>query len=369
MNERSVYRQKLLDAIRQEEQEYYLMEVCGTHTMAIAQSGIRELLPPNIHLLSGPGCPVCVTSQNDIDAVIYLVQNVPVTLVSFGDMMRVPGSVSSLQEERGRGADIRVAYSPLDALRWAREMPEQEVVFLGIGFETTAPTIAAVMEQARSENLKNFSLFSLHKFVPPALYQLFTDPDIRVDGLICPGHVAAVLGLAPFEQLAVSQKIGCVVTGFEGQDILEGILMLLRQIKNHDFHAENQYRRIVKDGGNAIARRLMDNVFITVPARWRGLGMIPDSGLTLRPEFKAWDARERFAIPELPEQPIPGCSCGEVLCGKISPVDCPLFAQACTPLQPIGPCMVSQEGACAAWYRFRPVPERKVKKTVDERLV
>ena len=353
MTEHSAYLQRLLEEISQEKREFYLMEVCGTHTMAIAQSGIRELLPPNIHLLSGPGCPVCVTAQADIDAVIHLVRNYELTMVSFGDMMRVPGSTSSLQEERGRGADLRIAYSPLDALRLAREMPERQIVFLGIGFETTAPTIAAVMEQARAEGLKNFSLFSLHKTVPPALEVLFDDPAVRVDGLICPGHVAAVTGLAPFDLLARERAKACAITGFETQDILEGILLLLRQIQSGRYQAENQYRRVVREQGNPVAINLMKSVFTEQSSLWRGLGPIPASGLELRPELSAWDAKKRFDIPDFPDQPIKGCSCGEILCGKMTPPECPLFGQACTPLQPVGPCMVSHEGACAAWYRFR----------------
>lgn len=358
MSEISDYQQQLLHAIQTEKASVTLMEVCGTHTMAIAKSGIRELLPPNIKLLSGPGCPVCVTSQGDIDAVIELVRQKDIILVTFGDMMRVPGTYSSLQEERSQGADIRIAYSPLDALRVARENADKEIVFLGIGFETTAPAIAVTLEQARSEGLGNFSVFSLHKVVPPALELIFSDPDINVDGLICPGHVSVVIGVEPYEILAQKHRKPCVITGFETLDILEGIYMLLKQIKQGDAQAEIQYRRVVKREGNLVARQSIEKVFKPVAARWRGLGVIPDSGLALREEFEHMDARLKFNIPEMEEIPIKGCACGEVLTGKISPLECLLFGRACTPLNPVGPCMVSHEGSCAAYYRYTPAKGR-----------
>lgn len=352
------YQQHLLQAIQSFSGPVSLMEVCGTHTMAIAKSGIRGLLPPNIKLLSGPGCPVCVTSQGDIDAVIEMVRQKDIILITFGDMMRVPGTHSSLQEERSQGADVRVTYSPLDALRVARENPQKEVVFLGIGFETTTPTIAITLEQAAKEGLKNFSVFSLHKVVPPALELIFSDADIKVDGLICPGHVSAVIGVKPYEILADKYKKPCVITGFETQDILEGIYMLLQQLKRDEARVEIQYGRVVKPEGNPIARQTMERVFKPVAARWRGLGVIPASGLELREEYVGMDARLKFDIPEMEEVPIKGCACGEVLTGKISPPDCALFGRACTPLKPVGPCMVSHEGSCAAFFRYTPVKRR-----------
>ncbi len=352
------YQQHLLQVIQAENAHVSLMEVCGTHTMAIARSGIRELLPANIKLLSGPGCPVCVTSQGDIDAVIAMVQQKDIILVTFGDMIRVPGTRSSLQEERSKGADVRVAYSPLDALRIARENPAKEVVFLGIGFETTTPAIGITVEQAQAEGLNNFSVFTLHKVVPPALELIFSDPEIQVDGLICPGHVSAVIGVEPYEILAGEYKKPCVITGFETIDILEGIYMLLKQVKNAEAQVEIQYRRVVKPEGNPIARQTIDRVFQAVPARWRGLGIIPASGLALREEYASMDARLKFNVPEMEEVPIKGCACGEVLTGKITPPDCALFGKACTPLQPVGPCMVSHEGACAAYYRYTPAKGR-----------
>ncbi len=358
MSKKQAYQQQLLKAIITETRAIALMEVCGTHTMAIAKSGIRELLPPNIKLLSGPGCPVCVTSQGDIDAIIEMVRQQDIILVTFGDMMRVPGTRSSLQAERSQGADVRIAYSPLEALRIARENPAQEVVFLGIGFETTTPAIGITIEQAREEGLANFSVFSLHKLVPPALELIFSNTEVKVDGLICPGHVSAVIGIKPYETLAAQYGKPCVITGFETLDILEGIYMLIRQISNSEAKVENQYRRVVKAEGNPIALQTIGRIFEPIPARWRGLGVIPASGLALREEYASLDARRKFDIPEMEEIPIKGCACGEVLTGKITPPQCALFGRACTPLQPVGPCMVSQEGSCAAYYRYIPAKGR-----------
>ena len=348
----SLYADRLLQEIQSETGEIRLMEVCGTHTMAIAKSGLSSLLPPNLQLLSGPGCPVCVTSPGDIDEVIELARLPGVILATFGDMMRVPGTRSSLQEERSRGADIRVVYYTLDALRIARDDPGREVVFLGIGFETTTPAVAITVEQAAQENLRNFAVWSLHKLVPPALEALFSDPELKVNGLICPGHVAAIIGIKPFGALAEKYRRPCVVTGFTDLDILEGIYVLLSQLRNDRASAEIQYRRVVKPEGNVTAQEAMARVFEPLPARWRGLGTIPASGLGFLPRYAPWDARRRFDIPEIEDRTIPGCVCGEILKGKLSPHQCRLFGQACTPLRPVGPCMVSQEGACAAYYRY-----------------
>lgn len=349
------YMKCLLKEIQAEKRDISLMEVCGTHTMAIAKSGIRNLAPANLKLLSGPGCPVCVTAQGDIDALIELVRRPEITLATFGDMIRVPGTESSLQEERSKGSDIRVVYSPLDALVLAKNMPEREIVFLGIGFETTAPAVGITIEEAVAAGLTNFSVLSFHKVVPPALEALFSDPDIKVDGLICPGHVSAVIGSQPYKILAEKYHKPCVVTGFETQDVLEGIVMLQRQIHKGEAKVEIQYRRIVKEEGNHLAKATIARVFQPVGARWRGLGFIPGSGLELAPAYEKMDARKKFDMREMEDIPIKGCACGEVLAGKITPHDCALFGKGCTPLRPIGPCMVSQEGACAAYYRFTPV--------------
>jgi len=349
------YLKHLLQEIRNETREVSLMEVCGTHTMAIARSGIHNLVPSNLKLLSGPGCPVCVTAQGDIDAVIELVKNPGITLLTFGDMMRVPGTESSLQEERSQGADIRVVYSPMDALTAAKNLPDREVVFLGIGFETTAPTVGITIEEAMKNGIRNFSVLSLHKLVPPALEIIFSDPDINVDGMICPGHVAAVTGVEPYRLLAETSNKPFVITGFEAKDILEGIVMLLRQLHRYEARVEIQYRSVVKKEGNLVAQATLERVFQAAGARWRGLGYIPESGLELRPIYQMMDARKKFDIPEIDDVPIKGCACGEVLTGKITPRDCALFGKGCTPLRPIGPCMVSQEGACAAYYRYTPL--------------
>jgi hydrogenase expression/formation protein HypD len=348
------YTDFLLQEIRGETQPVALMEVCGTHTMAIAKSGLRELVPPNLKLLSGPGCPVCVTAQGDIDMVLELVKTKPVILATFGDMVRVPGTEGSLQEERSRGSEVKVVYSPLDALELARQNPNREVVFLGIGFETTAPTVAAVVEQASQEGVMNFSVWSLHKLVPPALEAIFSDPALKVDGLICPGHVSAIIGVEPYDLLAGKYHRPCVITGFETVDILEGIYMLLVQLQERRAMAQIQYRRVVKNQGNTVACRTMNEVFKPTDARWRGLGTIPSSGLEIRTQYEPWDARKKFEIPEIEDRPIKGCGCGEVLKGIITPLECQLFGKGCTPLKPIGPCMVSQEGACAAYYRYSP---------------
>ncbi|HWP95678.1 MAG TPA: hydrogenase formation protein HypD [Syntrophomonadaceae bacterium] len=352
------YTQALLGDIRSEKNQFALMEVCGTHTMAIAKSGIRELIPDNLRLLSGPGCPVCVTAQGDIDGMIELSKNPDVTLLTFGDMMRVPGTATSLAEERSRGADVRVVYSPMDAVQMAAENPHRQMVFLGIGFETTAPTVAVSIEEAYRRGLENYSVLSLHKLVPPALEAIFSDPDIKVDGLICPGHVSAVIGLSPYEVLAEKYHKPCVVTGFDTLDILEGIVMLLHQLRQGEARAEIQYRRVVKREGNPVAAAILERVFQPADARWRGLGAIPGSGLAVRPAYQKCDARSRFQVPEIEDKPIKGCACGEVLTGRITPQQCALFGRACTPLKPIGPCMVSHEGACAAYYRYTPVKGR-----------
>ncbi|HQA07061.1 MAG TPA: hydrogenase formation protein HypD [Syntrophomonadaceae bacterium] len=347
--------EQLVELIKAETIKCNIMEVCGTHTMAIAKSGIRGILPPNIRLLSGPGCPVCVTSQGDLDAIISLSEQTDITLVTFGDMLRVPGSHGSLQEARSRGADVKVVYSPLETLEIARQRPDRQVIFLGIGFETTAPAVAVTVQRAHQLGLKNLSVYSLHKLVPPALQAIFADPELQVDGLICPGHVTVVIGMEPYENLAAHYHKPMVVTGFEAEDILEGIGMLIRQLKTGTAKAELQYKRVVRAQGNLAARQVLEQVFTPVDAAWRGLGIIPDSGLDLKPQYASYNARERFHIEPGNIDEIPGCSCGAILSGKLEPEQCPLFGKVCTPTEPVGPCMVSQEGACAAFYRYQPL--------------
>lgn len=329
-----------------------LMEVCGTHTTAIFRHGIRGLLPPNITLLSGPGCPVCVTDTMDINAFIALSQRPELIVATFGDLMRVPGSFTSLRKEAAEGADVRVIYSAMDALDLAQRHPDRTVVLLGVGFETTAPTIAAAVLAARARGLSNFCVYSAHKIVPPALFALMANPDVRIDGFLLPGHVSVITGTQAFRPFFERHGKPCVVAGFEPLDILQAIFQLARQIETGAPRLENAYTRAVSDQGNPRARDIMAQVFTPCDARWRGLGVIAGSGLAIRPELAAFDAARRFnvAVVEMPEPK--GCMCGRVLTGVRTPPECTLFAQRCTPMDPIGPCMVSSEGTCAAYYRY-----------------
>lgn len=328
------------------------MEICGTHTVAIFRAGLRQLLPPWIELISGPGCPVCVTANEDIDRAIWLARQAGVIVTTFGDLIRVPGSDSSLQKERSRGADIRIVYSTFDALQLARDNPQRQVVFLGIGFETTAPTIAAAVKQASREGLENFSVFSAHKLLPPAMRALLDSGDLRLDGFLCPGHVSTVIGASPYEEVASQYKIPCVVTGFEPLDLLQGISMLTDQVASGQCGVLNQYRRAVNWEGNPVARALIDEIFTPADTTWRGLGLIPLSGLRVRDEWSRHDAAMRFSMPTIEVREHPGCKCGEVLRGTITPPQCGLFRKACDPEHPMGPCMVSSEGTCGAYYRY-----------------
>ncbi len=329
-----------------------IMEICGSHTAAIGRFGIRQLLPKNIRLLSGPGCPVCVTSAGEIDAALYLAREPNIIFTTFGDMLRVPASGGvTLQMIRAEGADVRVVLSPLDALHLAEENPERYVVFMGIGFETTAPTIAATLKTAKEKGIDNFSVLSVHKVIPPALQILIDSPQLRIDGFLCPGHVSVIIGAEAYRPITAAKR-AAVITGFEPVDILQGIAMILEQIDTQQFDVAIQYSRGVKPEGNAKARAVMDEVFIPVASEWRGIGWIPNSGLTPREDYSAYDARKRFTIPEFVSQDPPGCFCGEILCGVKTPRECPLFRTVCTPVNPIGPCMVSSEGTCAAYYKY-----------------
>ncbi|MBN1349317.1 hydrogenase formation protein HypD [candidate division KSB1 bacterium] len=329
-----------------------LMEVCGTHTMAIARSGIRQLLPQNITLLSGPGCPVCVTSQREIDQFIKLAGIENAIIVTFGDLLRVPGSASSLQNERAKGADVRVVYSPMDCLEIAEKHPEKEAVFLGVGFETTAPTIAAAVIEAQRRKVSNFSVISAHKLVPPALSALLNNPKIRVDGFICPGHVSVIIGARAYAPVVDIYRKPCVVAGFEPADILQGIFLLVEQIENAAPAVAIAYARGVQFEGNKKARDILSQVFESCDAEWRGIGVIPDSGLKFRDAYRNYDAQLKFDLHvDAVEEP-KGCACGEILCGTKTPFECPLFRTKCTPEHPIGPCMVSSEGTCAAYFKY-----------------
>ena len=329
-----------------------IMEVCGTHTVSIFRSGIRSLLPDNLRLLSGPGCPVCVTAQGAIDCAIELAGRPNVIMATYGDMLRVPGRHGSLEQRRARGANVRIINNATTALRLAREHPENEVVFFGVGFETTAPATAAVVLQAERARLANFSVLAAHKLVVPAMTALLQSGDVRLDGFLCPGHVSVIIGARAYAPIVDEFEQPCVVAGFEPGQILRGIAHLLRQIAQRRPRLENVYAAAVSDDGNIAAQRLLREVFVVADARWREMGVIPRSGLELAPRFAPFDALRRFGIEVGEDEDNPACKCGLVIQGKAEPPECALFGRGCTPLQPIGPCMVSSEGTCAAWHKY-----------------
>lgn len=329
-----------------------LMEVCGTHTVAIARNGIRDLMPEGLRLASGPGCPVCVTCNRDIDTVIALARIPNVTITTFGDMTRVPGSTSSLLAEQAAGRSVEIVYSPLDALAFAKAHPEREVVFVGVGFETTTPLVAMAIKRAKAMGLSNFTVFAAHKNMPGALEMLVGDPTLELDALILPGHVSTIIGAEPYRFLAEKYGIPGVITGFEPVDVLQGIAMLVRQLHEGRAEIEIAYARGVMPEGNPVALAAIDEVFETCTATWRGLGDIPGSGYRIRDEFADFDAVRRFEPDVEPTRDPKGCRCGDVLRARIAPNECPLFRTVCTPENPVGPCMVSSEGSCAAYYRY-----------------
>jgi len=345
----------LVDEIRRSaerlEKPVTLMEVCGTHTHAIAAAGLRRLLPEHVRLVSGPGCPVCVTPVSYVDRADAL-SRLPGTIVcSFGDLLRVPSSSGSLERTRAEGGDVRVVYSPNDAVDVARDNPDRRIVFLGVGFETTTPTIAAAMARAEAEGIPNFLVLSGHKVMPPPMRALADDPSVRLSGLLLPGHVSVIIGAKAFAFLAEEFDVPSVVVGFTPVDVLRGVKRLVETIAaGEPATVVNLYRRVVSDEGNRIARTVVERFFEPADAEWRGLGPIPASGLAIRPEFDSRDAA-RIEV-ELPDAVEPeGCLCGDVLRGAVDPPECPLFAESCTPTTAIGACMVSSEGTCAAWYR------------------
>ncbi len=345
--------QKLVEKIHSiSRREIKLMEVCGTHTMSIARNGIRQLLPKTITLLSGPGCPVCVTSQQEIDQFLKLAEFENVIITTFGDLMRVPGSHSTLQKERANGADIRVVYSTLDCLQIAEQNSEKQIVFLGVGFETTAPTVAAAIFEAKKRNLKNFSVISAHKLVPPALTALMENKNVQVNGFICPGHVSVIIGAQAYESISKKYHVPCVIAGFEPVDILQSIVMLVEQVEQGRGEAEIAYKRGVTYEGNKRAREILNQVFEPCDTIWRGLGIIPQSGLEIRDNKEEFDAQNLFDLTVKNVTEPKGCACGEVLSGIKFPFECALFGKACTPDDPIGPCMVSSEGTCAAYFKY-----------------
>ncbi|SHE42579.1 MULTISPECIES: hydrogenase formation protein HypD [Caloramator] len=332
-----------------------IMEVCGTHTMAIAKSGIKSLLPPNIKLISGPGCPVCVTPSEEIDAVLELCKNNKnLIITTYGDMIKVPGSKpnESLERLKAQGQDVRIVYSALDAVDIAKENKEKDIVFLGIGFETTTPGTILALEEAINQKINNFYIYSMHKLVEPALRALLEQPDFDIDAFLCPGHVGAVIGEEGFEFLVKEYNKPSVICGFEAGDILIAIYKIVNQILNNRVELENEYKRVVKKEGNKIIKNKVETYFKVSDDLWRGLGLIQNSGLKLKDEFKEYDASKKFNITLKQSNINSACKCGDVIKGKIEPTICPLFGKVCTPENPVGPCMVSSEGACAAYYKY-----------------
>ena len=328
------------------------MEVCGGHTSAIHRFGIPSLLPENIRLISGPGCPVCVTGKELIDKAIICSRIDDLILTTFGDMIRVPGSASSLEKEKSRGADIRIVFSALEALDIARRNPDRKVVFMAVGFETTAPGTAVTLEMAEKERTGNFFILNAHKVMPPAMRALLNG-GVKIDGFICPGHVAAITGSSIFDFIPEEFGLGCVVTGFEPVDIMQAVLMLIKQVKHDVPEVEIEYNRVVSREGNKIALGYIKDCFDPCNAKWRGLGTIPDSGLKLNKKFSTFDA-EKFIPPDFIETGDDGaCICGDILRGMATPGECPLFASVCTPDNPAGACMVSNEGTCNTWYKYK----------------
>ncbi len=329
-----------------------IMEVCGSHTTAISRFGIRQLLPENIQLISGPGCPVCVTSIKDIDEALYLAAQPELIFAGYGDLLRVPGSYgNSLEKIRAVGAQIKTVHSALEAVALARAHPDRQVVFMGIGFETTAPTVAAALLQVEKEKIDNFFVYSCHKLMPPVMRLLLDEKELNIDGFLCPGHVSTIIGSKPYNFIAETGR-AAVITGFEPVDILEGIALILEELDSGVSGIKIQYKRAVDPAGNRKAQMVMNEVFLPATVDWRGLGAISQSGLALSARFAVFDARKHFSIPEISSTSNSNCCCGEVLQGRIEPSQCRLFGKACTPTNPFGPCMVSNEGSCAAYFRY-----------------
>ena len=328
------------------------MEFCGGHTVSIFRYGIRQLLPPNIEMVSGPGCPVCVTANSDIDKCIAFAQLPGVIVATFGDMLKVPGSRFSLQQAKAEGADVRMVYSAIDALNMARQEPDRPLIFLGIGFETTAPTIAASILQAQEQKIKNYYVFSMHKITPPVVKAVLDSGEVKLSGIVCPGHVSVITGSQAWEFIAKDYGIPCVVSGFEPLDILQCVSMLVDQVECGCSKVEIAYSRGVCHEGNVEAQKLMHRLFQPYPADWRGIGVVMGSGLKLREEYARFDAERVFHIDPGESYEPEGCICGEVLRGVKTPHDCALFNGVCTPQSPVGPCMVSSEGTCAAYYLY-----------------
>jgi len=329
-----------------------LMEVCGTHTVSIFRSGLKSLLPPNVRLLSGPGCPVCVTPQETIDRIIAYARKPETIIATFGDMLGVPGSSSSLRREKARGADIRLVYSPLEILKLARAHPRKKVIFLAIGFETTMPATAAAAIETRQSSLNNLFFLSAGKLIPPAMEVIMNGGENQIDGFLCPGHVSVIIGKSPYRKISRRYGIPCVIAGFEPLDILLAIRELVRLTKEGKAETKNLYPRAVRDEGNPKARQAVKEVFLVKDSPWRGLGTIPASGFFFRSTFRDFDIEKADPVKVPPAREDPRCICGEILRGVKEPEDCPAFGKDCSPSHPLGPCMVSSEGTCAAWFSY-----------------
>jgi hydrogenase expression/formation protein HypD len=329
-----------------------VMEICGSHTMAIFRNGLRSVLPEGMELVSGPGCPVCVTSASHMDAFIAMADRPGVRVAIFGDLFRVPGSHTSLAKASSRGAQVDIVYSPMDALELAILNPQQLVVFLGVGFETTTPGIAATILAARTRNVENFVVFSTQKTMPAPMEALLSDPNLKIDGLLCPGHVSSIIGAGAWEPMARKYHLACVVGGFETADLLKSLILLARQVGNNDIKVENAYPRAVSWEGNLRAQKMVEEIFEPADMDWRGLGRIPLSGLKIRDQYAAFDAEKRLNITLPTSEEPKGCMCGNILKGMNTPKECPLFDTRCSPANPIGPCMVSSEGTCAAYHKY-----------------
>ncbi|MCC7407371.1 MAG: hydrogenase formation protein HypD [Phycisphaeraceae bacterium] len=349
--------------------ELVFMEVCGTHTTSAFRSGLHSLMPDNVTLLSGPGCPVCVTAQGDIDLLIELAQRPNVTLCTYGDMLRVPGARGSLESARGGGAAIRIVYSALDALSFAEQHPDRQVVLASVGFETTAPGAAAAILTAQRRHVTNFTVLASHKRVVPAMLALLHAGEVRLDGFLCPGHVSVIIGSEVYRPIVRDHGLPCVVAGFEPRQMAAALAELSEQACDHRAELVNQYVEAVTPTGNHTAQRLLDEVFEPAEVRWRGLSAIPGSGLVIRSKYQSFDAQSRFNLAPAQDQEPKGCLCGQVITGRVTPRDCKLFGTACTPVHPIGPCMVSSEGTCQAWFKYQRAGAPTVRSARQEREV
>lgn len=333
-------------------QDYKFMEVCGGHTAAIRRFGLPSLLPENITLISGPGCPVCVTGTQFIDKAVALSLMDNIIIASFGDLIRVPGSESTLEKMKASGADVRIVFSGIEALNIARMNPGRSVIFPGIGFETTAPGTAVTICEAQKQDIRNFLVLNAHKVMPPAMETLLKD-GTRIDGFICPGHVATITGSRSFDFIPRKYKTGCVITGFEPVDLLQSVLMLIEQVNNGNPQVQIQYKRAVTENGNILAQKIMNNVFGPNDAEWRGIGIIKSGGLAIKKHYEEFDAEKVFNLNVKTKEDNSLCICGDILRGLKTPFDCPLFGTACIPTDPVGACMVSDEGACNSYYKYR----------------